>query len=307
MASAVQERCVWVVNGNARVSVMDVCQTWNGGCAKGAKCSQEGEQVTCTCPKGYSGDGYTCQPIDPCVSGVNSGCHEHATCTMMAPGKKKCTCKDGYVGDGLTCEVKQLPVSRCLQDNGRCHLEAKCTDLHFEDAKLGVFHVRSGDGQYKMNFTAAERACAAEGGTLATYNQLSYAQLGGFNMCAAGWLDQARVAYPTTYSNLNCGFGHVGIVDYGVRKKTETWDAFCYRMKEVTCECRPGYVGDGLSCTGNLLQVLKSTPTFSNFLTQILNCSQASVSGGQFVKRLSNLTVQSTLFVPDNNGLPENQ
>lgn len=52
------------------------------------------------------------------------------------------------------------------------------------------------------------------------------------NMCAAGWLDQARVAYPTTYSNPLCGFGHVGIVDYGPRRNlSETWDAFCYRMK----------------------------------------------------------------------------
>lgn len=52
------------------------------------------------------------------------------------------------------------------------------------------------------------------------------------NMCAAGWLDQARVAYPTTYSNPLCGFGHVGIVDYGTRKNlSETWDAFCYRLK----------------------------------------------------------------------------
>lgn len=51
-------------------------------------------------------------------------------------------------------------------------------------------------------------------------------------MCAAGWLDQERVAYPTTYSNPLCGFGHVGIVDYGTRKNlSETWDTFCYRMK----------------------------------------------------------------------------
>ncbi|XP_075967354.1 LOW QUALITY PROTEIN: stabilin-2 [Anarhichas minor] len=288
-------------------TAMDMCQTWNGGCARGARCSQKGEQVSCTCPKGHSGDGFTCQPFDPCVSGDNGGCHEHATCTMTAPGKKKCTCKDDFIGDGLTCHVKELPISRCLQDNGRCHRDAKCTDLHFEDARLGVFHLRSGEGQYKLNFTAAQQTCAAEGGKLATYNQLSYAQQGGLNMCAAGWLDQARVAYPTTYSNPQCGFGHIGIVDYGTRKKSESWDAFCYRMKEVECECKPGYVGDGLSCTGNLLQVLKSTPTFSNFLTQILNYSQASVSGKQFVKRLSNLTVQSTLFVPDDNGLPDNQ
>lgn len=114
------------------------------------------------------------------------------------------------------------------------------------------------------------------------------------HLCSAGWLAQARVGYPTTYVNPQCGFGHVGIVDYGTRKNlSELWDVFCYRMKgeiqtgnepaaaaaadcdlhilllisEVKCECRPGYVGDGFSCTGNLLQVLEATPTFSNFLT----------------------------------------
>uniref|UniRef100_A0A3Q1H6M0 Uncharacterized protein n=1 Tax=Anabas testudineus TaxID=64144 RepID=A0A3Q1H6M0_ANATE len=289
-------------------TVVDVCQFWNGGCAKGAKCSPKGEKVSCTCPKGHTGDGFTCQPIDPCASGDNGGCHEHATCTMTAPGKKKCTCKDNYIGDGVTCEVKRLPISRCLQDNGQCHDDAKCTDLHFEDATLGVFHYRSDQGQYKLNYSAAQQACTAEGGSLATYNQLSYAQQGGLNMCAAGWLDGARVAYPTTYSNPKCGFGHVGIVDYGIRNNlSETWDTFCYRMKEVKCECKLGYVGDGFTCTGNLLQVLRSTPTFSNFLTQILNYSQVSESGKQFVKRLSTLTVQSTLFVPENSGLSDNQ
>ncbi|KAG7497480.1 stabilin-2 isoform X1 [Solea senegalensis] len=289
-------------------TVVDMCQVWNGGCAKGARCAQKGGQVTCTCPRGHSGDGFTCMPIDPCASGDNGGCHEHAVCTMTAPGRKRCSCKDNYVGDGVTCEVKQLPISRCLQGNGQCHQNAKCTDLHFEDSTLGVFHIRSDDGQYKLNFTAAQRACTVVGGTLATYNQLSYAQQGGLNMCAAGWLDEARVAYPTTYSNPNCGFGHVGIVDYGARKNTsETWDAFCYRMKEVRCECLVGYVGDGFKCTGNLLQVLRSTPTFSNFLTQILNYSQVSESGKTFLKRLSNITILGTLFVPDNDGLPGNQ
>ncbi|XP_059181662.1 stabilin-2 [Centropristis striata] len=285
----------------------DMCQKWNGGCARGARCSQSGETVSCTCPKGHHGDGFTCLPVDPCVSGDNGGCHEHAACTMTAPGKKRCTCKDGFVGDGLTCELRQLPISRCLQDNGRCHQDATCTDLHAEDARLGVFHVRSDEGQYKLNFSAAQRLCDSEGGRLATYTQLSYAQQGGMNMCAAGWLDQARVAYPTTYSNPNCGFGHVGIVDYGTRKTSETWDAFCYRMKEVKCACRPGFIGDGSSCSGNLLQVLRSTPNFSNFLSQILNVSEASPAGKHFLSRLTNLTLQSTLFVPDNSGLPGNQ
>ena len=47
-------------------------------------------------------------------------------------GKKKCACKNNYIGDGVKCEVKELPINRCLQDNGACHLDGECTDLHFE-------------------------------------------------------------------------------------------------------------------------------------------------------------------------------
>uniref|UniRef100_A0A3Q2CNB4 Link domain-containing protein n=1 Tax=Cyprinodon variegatus TaxID=28743 RepID=A0A3Q2CNB4_CYPVA len=87
-----------------------------------------------------------------------------------------------------------------------------CSDMQIcvfnLDSTLGVFHYRSASGQYKLNYTAAQQSCRAEGGTLATYTQLSY---GGLNMCSAGWLDQGRVAYPTTYPNSKCGFGHVGI------------------------------------------------------------------------------------------------
>ncbi len=54
----------------------------------------------------------------------------------------------------------------------------------------------------------------------------------GYNLCAAGWLDKARVAYPMSFSNSKCGFGHVGIVDYGIRNNlSELWDTFCYRVK----------------------------------------------------------------------------
>lgn len=59
-----------------------MCKYWNGGCSKDAKCSQKGEKVSCTCLKGFSGDGFECTPVDPCADGENGGCHEHAICTM---------------------------------------------------------------------------------------------------------------------------------------------------------------------------------------------------------------------------------
>ncbi|XP_061085042.1 stabilin-2 [Conger conger] len=288
-------------------TLADLCAQMSVGCAAEARCTQKGVKVTCTCERGYSGDGYICAPIDPCLAD-DTGCHEHATCTMTGPGRRKCDCKTGYIGDGVNCDVRELAINRCAQDNGQCHSDAQCTDLHFEDTKVGVFHVRSPLGQYNLNYTEAQQACQDRGGTMATYKQLSYAQEAGFNMCSAGWLEKERVAYPTTFSSPKCGFGHVGIVDYGPRVNlSETWDAFCYRMQDVQCACKPGYIGDGYDCTGNLLQVLTATPTFSNFLSQILNYSSYSRQGKEFLGRLNNITVQSTLFVPDNSGLYDNK
>ncbi|KAK3544692.1 hypothetical protein QTP86_026093 [Hemibagrus guttatus] len=291
-----------------RCKVMDMCKFWNGGCSKNAKCSQKGEKVNCTCLKDFSGDGYVCSPADPCVEGDNGGCNEHAICTMTGPGKRKCECKTNYIGDGLTCELMVLPVNRCIMDNGQCHLDAQCTDLHYEDKTVGVFHYRSPLGVYKLNYTEAQEACKQAGGTIATYTQLANAQKAGYNMCSAGWLAQNRVAYPMSYSNPNCGFGHVGIVDYGTQTDlSKTWDTFCYRVKDIKCECKIGYIGDGYSCTGNILQVLTTKPSFSNFLSQIMNYSRATSKGQEFMNRLSNITIKSTLFVPDNNGLYKNQ
>ncbi|XP_023668414.2 stabilin-2 isoform X1 [Paramormyrops kingsleyae] len=288
-------------------TVIDLCKQQNGGCARGAMCAQKGVKVTCTCPRGHQGDGFVCTPINLCANDDGGGCHEHATCTMTDPGKRKCECKSGYIGDGVDCEVRELPINRCALDNGQCHMDAVCTDLHFEDKMVGVFHLCSTKGRYKLTYQEAQALCKEDGATIATYSQLSYAQEAGFNLCSASWLDKARVAYPTSFPNLKCGFGHVGIVDYGTRiNLTETWDVFCYRMKDVSCACKPGYIGDGYSCSGNLLQVLKAEPLFSIFLTQILNYSRNSELGKEFIMHLNNLTIQSTLFVPENDGL-ENQ
>lgn len=51
---------------------------------------------------------------------------------LFPQGRHKCECKSHYVGDGLDCEPEQLPLDRCLQDNGQCHPDASCADLHFQ-------------------------------------------------------------------------------------------------------------------------------------------------------------------------------
>ncbi|XP_040200207.1 stabilin-2 [Rana temporaria] len=300
--------CKKFYEGDGRTcKVINLCQANNGGCDKNAKCSQSGVKVTCSCLKGYSGDGTVCTPINPCADGLNGGCHEHAICTITGPDKRKCECKDQYIGDGVTCDLKEAAIDRCMQDNGQCHTDALCADLHYLDTKVGVFHLRSPKGTYKYTYSEATQACKDEDGTLATYKQLAYAQQANYHYCAAGWLAEARVGYPTAFPNPNCGSGYVGIVDYGVRTNmSETWDVFCYRYKDVQCTCKPGYVGDGYQCNGNLLQMLMSFPEFSNFLLEIFKYSNSSVKGKEFVSYLSDLSIQATLFAPSNDGLNEN-
>lgn len=54
-------------------------------------------------------------------------------------------------------------------------------------------------------------------------------------MCAAGWFGNGRVGYPIVKAGSNCGFGKVGIIDYGYRlNKSERWDVYCYNPN---CEC----------------------------------------------------------------------
>uniref|UniRef100_A0A8C0IEQ5 Stabilin 2 n=1 Tax=Bubo bubo TaxID=30461 RepID=A0A8C0IEQ5_BUBBB len=272
-------QCKPFYNGDGiTCTAADLCKQNNGGCHKAAECTQLGLKVFCSCQKGYKGDGFTCLPINPCADGFNGGCHEHAICTVIGPDKRKCECKNNYIGDGLNCSVMQLPLDRCLQDNGQCHPDADCADLHFQALPPVFFPL------WLCRLQAR------------------------YHLCAAGWLDSERVGYPTAFSSPNCGSGYVGIVDYGRRVNlSETWDVFCYREKEVNCTCKPGYVGDGFSCSGNLLQVLMSFPTLTNFLSDIMAYSNSSRKGREFLRYLTDLSVRATLFAPNDSGLSENE
>ncbi|KAI3355998.1 hypothetical protein L3Q82_017269 [Scortum barcoo] len=58
----------------------------------------------------------------------------------------------------------------------------------------------------------------------------------GLHVCAAGWFDKGRVGYPIVKAGANCGFGKVGIIDYGYRlNKSERWDVYCYNPYTKEC------------------------------------------------------------------------
>uniref|UniRef100_A0A8C3Q0S8 Stabilin 1 n=1 Tax=Chrysolophus pictus TaxID=9089 RepID=A0A8C3Q0S8_CHRPC len=302
--------CDMHYEGDGRTcTVIDMCSQDNGGCATHAACTQLGVNVSCTCAVGYWGDGYVCEPIDRCADGRNGDCSEHAHCISTGPNKRRCECKRGYIGDGIQClEEAVPPTDRCLDSNGQCHREAVCTDLHFHDKTMGVFHLQSPRKKYDFTYVQAQEACAAEGAVLATFQQLAAAQQMGFHLCLVGWMDNGTAGYPTAFPTPSCGSNHVGIVDYGPRSNlSETWDAFCYREKDVTCACPDGFVGDGTWCRGRLPDVLAEEARFSTFYSLLLAFANGSAEGLEFFTYLSDDSAPKTLFVPVNSGFAENE
>ncbi|XP_018417974.1 PREDICTED: stabilin-1 [Nanorana parkeri] len=289
-------------------NVIDQCKNYNGGCSVSAQCSQAGIKVSCACLPGYEGDGYVCTPIDLCANGENGGCSEHATCFYTGPNTRRCECHDGYVGNGVQCLEKYIPpVDRCLQENGGCDPLATCTDLHYEEKTAGVFHLQSPKGKYQLTYEEAVSLCSSEGASIATFQQLSAAQQVGYHRCLVGWLFNRTAGYPTVYPSVSCGSNHVGIVDYKQRTNlSETWDVYCYRFKDADCDCPDGYVGDGSFCNGNLLEVLQAYSKTSTFYSMILDYSNSSSQGAEFLDMLVNRTSYRTLFVPEDSSFDNN-
>uniref|UniRef100_F7EKW5 Stabilin 1 n=1 Tax=Ornithorhynchus anatinus TaxID=9258 RepID=F7EKW5_ORNAN len=287
-------------------SVVDRCR--GGHCSPHATCSQTGLDVNCTCLPDYQGDGKVCSPRDRCADGRNGDCSEHADCIGTGPNTRRCQCRAGYVGNGVQClEEATPPNDRCLDTPGPCHSEAICSDLHFQEKTAGVFHLQSSAGKYNLTYSEAASRCAAQGAQLASLSQLSAAQQLGFHLCLVGWLVNGSAGYATSYPSPNCGNNHVGIVNYGVRANLlERWDAYCYRLQDVECRCRDGFVGDGNFCNGKLLDVLADNANYSIFYSMLLDYANMSREGLDFFDFLSDELTYKTLFVPLNSGFGDN-
>ncbi|XP_023571530.1 stabilin-1 isoform X2 [Octodon degus] len=296
--------CSLGYEGDGRVcTVADLCQNGHGGCSEHASCSQVGTAVNCTCLADYEGDGWSCRARNPCADSHRGGCSEHADCLYTGPNTRRCQCHEGYVGDGLQClEAAEPPVDRCLAWPSPCHLAAECTDLHFQEWCAGVFHLQAPSGPYGLNFSEAEAACEAQGAVLASFSQLSAAQQLGFHLCLTGWLANGSAAYPAAFPAADCGNGRIGVISLGIRKNlSERWDAYCYRVLDVACRCRDGFVGDGIStCNGKLLDVLATTANFSIFYGMLLDYANATKRGLDFLDFLNDELTYKTLFVPVN-------
>ena len=83
---------------------IDECTNGTHKCDEDASCSNDVPGYTCTCNKGYNGDGFNCTDIDECAEGSDE-CDDNAECDNT-PGTYQCLCNEGYRKNATTqiCE-----------------------------------------------------------------------------------------------------------------------------------------------------------------------------------------------------------
>lgn len=95
-------------------------------------------RYVCRCPKGYTGDGVTCEDVNECEVFTGSICHKNAVC-INTKGSYRCLCKPGYAGDGRDVCMPSNPKPShdrlCVDSNNRplCPPSVHC----LEDGSCG--------------------------------------------------------------------------------------------------------------------------------------------------------------------------
>uniref|UniRef100_A0A8C2CAY1 Nidogen 1a n=1 Tax=Cyprinus carpio TaxID=7962 RepID=A0A8C2CAY1_CYPCA len=106
------------------------CFTGRHGCDTNAVCRPgQGNQFTCECAAGFTGDGRACNDIDECRE-TPQICGPNAICNNQ-PGTFRCECQEGFqfASDGQTCVEVQRPVDPCRIGTHDCDVpeRARCS------------------------------------------------------------------------------------------------------------------------------------------------------------------------------------
>ncbi|KAL4613243.1 hyaluronan and proteoglycan link protein 3-like [Arapaima gigas] len=133
-------------------------------------------------------------------------------------------------------DVSLLFTDLSLNDTGRYRCEV-IDGLEDESATVDlelrgvVFPYQPSEGRYRLNFSAARRACEEQDSALATFEQIFAAWEEGLDWCNAGWLADGTVQYPIATPREPCGGQGVapGVRTYGPRhRRLHLYDAFCF-------------------------------------------------------------------------------
>jgi len=85
---------------------LDECSTGKHNCNDNALCHNSDGSFTCSCRKGFQGNGTVCAEINECNDAIHPpNCHKEAHCIDQV-GSYLCECNSGYTGDGSQVRYK---------------------------------------------------------------------------------------------------------------------------------------------------------------------------------------------------------
>ena len=85
---------------------VDFCASNPFQCHPDASCKNGDTSVECTCNANFEGNGFECEPINPCKS--ESCDAEKEDCLKTGPSSFSCECKSGYQKSGSICQGKRF-------------------------------------------------------------------------------------------------------------------------------------------------------------------------------------------------------
>ncbi|VCW98142.1 unnamed protein product [Gulo gulo] len=212
-----------------------VCSCVHGVCNSGI----DGDG-SCECYSAYTGPNCD-KPIPECAALL---CPENSRCSPSSQDETKleCKCLPNYRGDGHYCE----PINPCLQ--AICHPHAHCTYLGPNRHSCTCQEGYHGDGQVCLPVDP----CQTHYGNCPTES----------TVCIYDGPGQSHCDCKEHYHNYVPGVG-CSMINVCESNNPCHRNANCTTIApgQPKCTCQKGYVGDGSTCYGNIMERLRELNT----------------------------------------------
>ncbi len=221
---------------DATLGGLDGCAHTEAPCALSANCTPtQTAEVTCTCKKGFVGDGKACTDENECLTGSNA-CDPAADCTNVF-GSYTCGCPGGWTGDGFSC----LDLNECATaTTNSCELSADCSNT------AGSYDCVCKPGWVPNGTGGCIDQDACKLGLLVCDPHATCINLPGPDTCTCdlGWAATLTMAGASACIDLNeCATPSATGLPACVT------GAICANFSGgYDCTCGPGWQGDGKSC-----------------------------------------------------------
>lgn len=232
---------------------------------------------SCFCDSGWAGD--KCDQRTGSTATCDPACHEDGYCLDSGI----CYCKPGYGGDGVN---QCLFLDMCYVNNGGCSKYANCEIVH-EQVRCKCRPKFVGDGTFCEPYdpcTTLTMTCHSMA-TCVVNSQTNSSNC----VCKPGYQGDGvktcdrRKAKTCNINNGGCS---------GKAQCTDVPPTITGALPTTKCKCNEGSLGDGITCHGTVMSIIRESAEMRNFYDQLRRMP------AWFKRKLGAFDTNFTVFVP---------